>query len=150
MSHAAPCLPSSQTHRLCYFPRAKNSEGTPADPIDDRQSIEQLKGVPRGAHVPVPHFVADEVEELREFIRFLYPKMGQDRFRLHRPDILEPRWTVYAKDSPEASLFYAGGETPLLAVAAARMRLTHEREGERTLTPFSLPETIQEPQTHAD
>lgn len=113
-----PTLPSpdSQTHRLCFFPHT-----------------------PHGTkYFPVPHFVADEVEALREFVRFLYPQRGQDRFKLNRPDILDPRWTVSSKADGETPT-YTAGETPLLAVRAARHRLAAELEGERVMVPFSLP-----------
>ncbi len=124
-------LPDSQTHRLVYFPRA---------PIDETLPIQGQK------YVAVPRFVADEVDELREFISFLYPQRGQDRFKLCRPDILEPRWIVTEKESDlHGPRTYAGGDTPLLAIRAARARLASEHESERTLTPFSL-----DPQTPTD
>ncbi len=108
--------PDSQTHRLQFF-----------------------KGAPDGQkHIAVPHFVADEVDELREFIRFLYPPKGQDRFRLCRPDILDPRWTVTSFVPGDSTATYAAGDTPLIAVKNARLRLLAEDEAERTTTPFSL------------
>jgi|SRR6478735_4293137 len=109
-------FPDSKTHRLTFF-----------------------KGAPEnGKHVPVPHFVADEVEELRAFVQFLYPQRGQDRFKLHRPDVLDPRWTVSARGEDGIMCTYAAGDSPRIAVHNARLRLAAEDEAERTKTPFSL------------
>jgi hypothetical protein len=103
-------LPDSQTHRLCHF-----------------------KGAPDAhKHVVVPDFVADEVEELREFVKFLFPQRGQDRFKLCRPDILEPRWSVSSHADGVTST-YAAGETPVLAVRNARFRLQSETSPALTL-----------------
>ncbi len=133
---------SSQTHRLVHF------KGAPRPEIDDSKSV--AENVAGSGYVPVPNYVADEVEELREFINFLYPQRGQDRFKLCRPDINELRWTVVAKNAEgTGNMFshhtYAGGDTPRLAVLAARHRLASEHESERTLTPFSI-----EPQPETD
>lgn len=100
--------PDSQTHRLCFFKHA---------PLGEK-------------HVAVPHFVADEVEEYREFLRFLYPQRGQDRFRLNRPDLLQPEWSVSSKVG-DSLVQYAAGETALEAVRHARIRLQHEGEDPR-------------------
>ncbi len=105
-------FPSSTTHRLCFFQNAPAAE----------------------KHVAVPHYVADEVEELREFVKFLFPQRGQDRFKLNRPDILDPRWTVSSKVDGATST-YAPGETPRLAVIAARARLASETTKEFFLNP---------------
>lgn len=110
--------PDSKSHRLCFFPLAPEAQ----------------------KHVAVPHFVADEVEELREFIKFLYPPRGQDRFRLHRPDLFEMRWTVSAREDDGIHRFYTGGDTPRLAILSARHRLASEDARERTLT-LSSPST---------
>jgi hypothetical protein len=128
--------PDSQTHRLCFFKNA---------PTNVPVGALHMPGVPVGKHVGVPHFVADEVEELREFVRFLYPPKGQDRFKLHRPDVLDLRWTVAAKDEHGLSHIYAAGDTPLQAVKNARLRLQAEDEAERTTVPYSL-----EPQQNHD
>jgi hypothetical protein len=117
-------LPDSQSHRLCAFPGA---------PLSHRQAT-------------VPNYIADEVEDLREFIAFLYPPRGQTRFKLHAPDVLELRWTVCCTGSHSTFTF---GDTPRDAVRAARMRLKSEEESERTMTPFSLPETEEQPK-HVD
>lgn len=116
-----PC-PDSKTHRLCFF-----------------------KGAPAEKHVAVPSFVADEVEELREFVKFLYPQRGQDRFKLNRPDIFEPCWSVSSKVDGVSST-YARGETPRLAVAHARIRLQYESIGSRYLNDFALPPHLQSPE----
>ncbi len=133
--------PSSATHRLVHF------KGAPRPEIDDSKSV--AENVAGSGYVPVPNYVADEVEELREFINFLYPQRGQDRFKLCRPDINELRWTVQDRSEIEPGIFetctYAGGDTPRLAVLAARHRLDSEHERERTLTPFSI-----EPQPETD
>lgn len=116
-------LPDSKTHRLAFF-----------------------KGAPEGGkHVPVEHYIADEVEELRAFVQFLFPQRGQDRFKLNRPDALEPRWSVSARGDDGILHTYASGDSPRLAVHNARLRLTAEDEAERTKTPFSL-----EPQPEHD
>ena len=116
--------PDSKTHRLCFFKDAPTNQ----------------------KHVLVEHFVADEVEEYREFVRFLYPPKGQDRFQLARPDILELRWKVYALEGmPRVWTTYAAGDTPLQAVKNARLRLQAEDEAERTTVPYSL-----EPQNNHD
>lgn len=94
-------LPSSRTHRLTFF------EGAP----------ESHK------HVVVPNFVADEVEELRAFIKFLYPSRDQRRFALFAPDLNDLSWAV--SDLP-ARQTYARGATPREAVKNARLRWTSE------------------------
>lgn len=115
--------PDSKTHRLCFFQGAEEGQ----------------------KHIAVPIFVADEVEEYREFVRFLYPPKGQDRFKLNRPDVLDPRWSVSARNGPTDNyrgyLTYAAGDTPLQAVKNARLRLQAEDEAERTTVPYSLQST---------
>jgi hypothetical protein len=113
--------PDSKTHRLCFFKEAPTNQ----------------------KHVLVEHFVADEVEEYREFVRFLYPPKGQDRFKLLRPDINDLRWTVVTRDPANgySSRSYAAGDTPLQAVKNARLRLQAEDEAERTTVPYSLQST---------
>ena len=91
-------LPSSQTSRLCFFPGAPESH----------------------KHVVVPNFVADEVEELREFVKFLYPPRGQTRFKLCAPDLNDLAWSVW---DAQDKITFARGETPRLAVTCARLRL---------------------------
>lgn len=93
--------PASTTHRLCFF------EGAP----------------PSHKHTIVPNYVADEVEELRAFVRFLFPKRGQDRFVLQRPDCLDFVWTVWDRQQNRA---YTAGRDPFEAVNHARSRLGSE------------------------
>lgn len=111
-------LPDSKTHRLCFFQGA---------PLSHK-------------HVTVPHFVADEVEELRAFVKFLYPPRGQDEYSLLRPDIHEPRWTVYNR---RRHVSFTHGATPLEAVRNARLRLQDQTIGlilsSQCLTPSSSP-----------
>lgn len=111
-------LPDSKTHRLCFFQGA---------PLSHK-------------HVIVPHFVADEVEELRAFAKFLYPPRGQDEYSLLRPDIHEPRWTVYNRRLHGS---FTHGSTPLEAVRNARLRLQDQTIGlilsSQCLTPSSSP-----------
>ena len=106
-------LPSSETHRLCYFAGAPESH----------------------KHIVVPNFVADEVEELRDFVKFLYPRRGQDRFKLYRPDILDPLWSVLVRREDGAFRTFAKGDTALQAVRNARARLLSASEsGDLALT----------------
>ena len=104
-------LQRSQTHRLVFFEHA-----TPAS---------------QNGYLAVENAVADEVEELRAFVQFLFPPGGQDHYTLLRPDLNELRWTVWDKVGRRT---YAQGDTARLAVRAAHHRLQHEK----TTTPFNL------------
>jgi len=100
MSHT---LQRSQTHRLVFF-----EHSTPSS---------------QNGYLAVENAVADEVEDLRAFVTFLYPPGGQDRFRLLRPDTLELRWTVYDQTNHRT---YAQAMMAREAVRAARHRLAAE------------------------
>lgn len=105
-------MESSTTHRLVFF-RALHAPGNPAS-----------------GYVETPSYAADEIDELRAFIDFLFPTKGQDRFKLHRPDTLEPRWLVWDSDG---KCSYALGQTAREAVRNARMKYLNECEGSQDL-----------------
>lgn len=102
------------------------SQFLPADDKLQRSTTHRLvhfDGAPGTGYIAVENAVADEVEDLRAFVQFLFPLGGQDRFRLLRPDLMELRWTVF---DTVAKRSYVQADTARLAVRNARLRLADE------------------------
>jgi hypothetical protein len=101
----------STSHRLVYF-----------TPSPDHPS----------SYRDTPIFAADEIEELRAFVTFLYPPGGQDTYALLRPDLNDLRWVVWDRVKRET---FAAGATARIAVKNANQRKqTHDNHFYLNLT----------------
>lgn len=77
-----------------------------------------------GASHAIPVLIADELEQLRMAMDFLYPRWGQKKYTLHAPDALQDLWSVWDVAGRRT---FAMGRTPVEAAVSAQRRLNHEQ-----------------------
>lgn len=71
-----------------------------------------------------PEEILQALHEHEAFVSFLYPRWGQHRYKIHSPDALELRWTVWDADLQRT---FSYGTSPVDAVTSARARINHEQ-----------------------
>ncbi len=91
--------------------------------MENSQTHRLLLNPTTNAWEPFPVWLVDEVEGLKDFVRFLYPPGGQDRWRLLRPDLHSLEWVVWDQLQ---RVTYASGVTPIEAVVRAIRRRQEE------------------------